>query len=67
MGIKDYIAKEFIGRELHFYCDCLFKLDHIGCIKDYEIINNEIIFIVDVDGRLIKIGINHPNLQVIAV
>lgn len=66
-GFKDYIAKEFVGRKLHFKCDCLFRLDHTGIIKGYEINNNEIIFIVDVEGKMIKIGENHPNLQVIAV
>lgn len=65
IGFKDYIAQEFIGRKLHFKCNCLFRLDHIGIIKDYEINNNEIIFIVDVAGKIIKVGENHPNLQVI--
>lgn len=65
ISFKDYIAKEFIGRRVYFKCDCLFPLDHVGMIKDYEINNNEIVFIVDVDGKIIKIGENHPNLQVI--
>ncbi len=64
---KDYIANQLIGKKLHFKCDCLFPLDHIGTIKDYEIVNNEIIYIVDVAGKIIKIGENHPNLQVIAM
>lgn len=64
---KDYIAKQLIGKKLHFKCDCLFPLDHTGTIKDYEIVNNEIIYIVDVEGKIIKIGENHPNLQVIAM
>lgn len=65
ISFKDYIAKEFIGRLVHFKCDCLFPLDHVGMIKDYEINSNEIVFIVDVGGKIIKIGENHPNLQVI--
>ena len=64
---KDYIAKQLIGKKLHFKCDCLFPLDHTGTIKDYEIVNSEIIYIVDVGGKIIKIGENHPNLQVIAM
>ena len=64
---KDYIAKQIIGKKLHFKCDCLFPLDHTGTIKDYERVNNEIIYIVDVGGKIIKIGENHPNLQVIAM
>ena len=66
-NFKHYIAKQLIGKKLHFKCDCLFKIDHTGVVKDFEITNNEIIFIVDVNGKLIKIGENHPNLQVIAI
>ena len=65
ISFKDYIAKAFIGRRVHFKCDCLFPLDHVGVIKDYEINSNEIVFIVDVGGKIIKVGENHPNLQVI--
>ena len=64
MWIKDYIAKKLIGEKLHFKCDCLFNINVIGIIKDYEINNNEIIFIVDVDGKIIKIGENHPNMNI---
>lgn len=63
-NFKQYIAKQLIGHKLHFVCDCIFKLDHTGIVKDYELNNNEIIFIVDVNGKLIKIGENHPNLNV---
>ena len=61
---KSYIAKSFIGKRLQFKCDCLLGLDHIGIIKDFEMISNEIVFIVDVDGRIVRIGENHPNLYV---
>ena len=64
---KDYIAQQLIGEKLHFKCDCLFPLNHIGIIKDYEIINNEVIYIVEVNEKIIKIGENHPNLLVNAV
>ena len=61
---KDYIAQSLKGRNLRFKCDCIVPLDVIGTIKDYEIISGEIIFIVDVKGKIIKIGENHPNLYV---
>lgn len=67
IDFKKYIASEFVGRKLRFKCDCLLPLDHIGTIKDYDIIKNEIVFIVEVNGKLIKIGENHPNLQVTAI
>lgn len=61
---KSFIAKQLIGKELHFTCDCLVPINIRGEIKDYEILNNEIVFIVDVKGRLVKLGENHPNLMV---
>lgn len=64
---KHYIAQQLIGKKLHFKCDCLFPLNHIGIIKDYEISKNEIIYLVDVNGKIIKIGENHPNLVVKAM
>lgn len=61
---KDYIGESLKGHKLRFKCDCLVPLDVTGTIKDYEIISGEIIFIVDVNGKIIKIGENHPNLYV---
>lgn len=67
INFKNFIAEQLIGKKLHFKCDCLFPLDHIGVIKDYEIVNNEIVYVVDVNNKLIKIGENHPKLQVLAM
>lgn len=53
-----------IGKTLHFKCECIFPLDKMGTIKDWEIINNEIIFLVDVGSKIVKLGENHPNLYV---
>ena len=64
---KKYIAEQLIGKKIHFKCECLFPINHIGVIKDYEIIQNEIMFVVDLDGKVVKIGENHPNLLVKAV
>lgn len=62
--IKKYMAAQFIGKRLHFKCECLIPIDSVGIIKDFEISNNEIIFIVDVNGKYIKIGENHPNMYI---
>lgn len=62
--IKQYIAKQFVGNIYRFTCDCLLKLDVTGKVLDYEINNGEIIFHVDVDKKIVKIGINHPNLTI---
>lgn len=64
---KSYIAQTLIGHHLHFKCECLMNIDVKGKIVDYEIINNEIVFIIDVGGKLIRLGENHPNLNVNAM
>lgn len=63
-SFKKYIAEQLVGKTLHFKCDCLIPLDHTGTIIGYEISGNEILFVVNVGGKIIKIGENHPNLQV---
>lgn len=64
---KKYIAEQLIGKKIHFKCECLFPINHIGVIKDYEVVQNEIMFVVDLDGKVVKIGENHPNLLVKAI
>ena len=64
-GFKNYIAKQIIGKRLRFKCDCIMKLDVAGIVVDYEIKDNELVFLVDVNGKIISIGENHPNLMVI--
>ena len=64
ISFNKYIGSHLVGKKLHFKCDCTFKLDHIGVFKDFEIINNEILFLVDIQGKIIKIGENHPNLEI---
>lgn len=63
-NFKSFVAKKLIGKTLKFYCDCIVPIDIIGTVKDFEIIGNEILYIIDVNGKIIKIGENHPNLQV---
>ena len=63
-SFKKYIAEQLVGKTLRFKCDGLSPLDHTGTIIGYEISSNEILFVVNVDGKIIKIGENHPNLQV---
>lgn len=64
MNIKDYIAKQLLGKTFRFKCNCLVKFDIIGKVVDYEIVNNEIIFIINSNNKMIKIGENHPNLEI---
>jgi hypothetical protein len=64
MNIKDYLAKQLLNETFRFKCNCLVSFDIIGKVVDYEIVNNEIVFIINSDNKIIKIGENHPNLEI---
>ena len=64
MNFKEYIAKQLIGKRLHFICECMMRIDVRGVVVGYEISHNEILFLVDVNGKIIKIGENHPNMTI---
>lgn len=64
LPFKTYIADNLIGSTLHFKCDCVFPIDVDGIIKDYEIIDGEIIFKVLVGDKIVSIGENHPKMMV---
>ena len=62
--VKEFIAEIFKGSTYHFKCDCVLSLDVSGKVFDYEINNGEIVLFVSVNSRIIKLGLNHPNLSV---
>ena len=62
--IKQYIAQQMIDQTFRFKCECLMPFDVVGRITDYEIAESEIIFTVDVRGKLMQIGTNHPKLYI---
>ena len=63
--IKSYIAEGFVGKTFRFKCDCLLNIDIVGVVKGWSLYQGEIIFEVYTDtGKLIKIGENHPNMQI---
>lgn len=62
--IKDFIAKQFLHQRFHFRCPCIVPLDFEGEIVSYDILNNEIVFHITYKDRLVKLGINHPNLTI---
>lgn len=62
--IKQYIANTFINKSFHFICDCIIPIDVKGIVQDYEIIGNEIVLLVLVNGKIIHIGLNTGSLQI---
>ena len=64
LQFKKYIAERLVGHSLLFECDCVFPIKMEGIIKDYEIIDGEIIFKVLTENKIISIGENHPKMMV---
>ncbi len=63
--IKTYIANSIVGKKVHFKCDCLLNIDLIGVVKDWELNQNEIIWdVLTESGKVIRIGENHPNMNI---
>lgn len=61
---KDLLAEQLLYKRVHCKCECIIPLDFFGYIKDYEINNNEIVYLIDNKGKIIRIGENHPNLYI---
>lgn len=52
------------GHTYHFMCDCVMHLDVTGTVVDWSISGQEVILHVDVDQKIVKIGLNHPHLTI---
>ena len=62
--IKSYLAEMLLNKRVHFKCDCAINLDVTGKVIGWRLHDNEILWDVQLDGgRIIKIGENHPNLN----
>lgn len=48
----------FVGNTYHFVSDCLVSFDIIGTVKDYSVINNELVLIVETGSKIMQIGTN---------
>lgn len=62
--MKEYIASLMVGKRFHFKCDCLFAMDFVGVIKSYKISNNQIIFLVEHNDKIIQIDENHSKMKI---
>lgn len=63
--IKTHLAETIVGKRVHFRCDCVLNIDVVGVVKGWSLYQNEILWDVLLDsGKLIKIGENHPNMNI---
>lgn len=65
--IKNVLADSLKGKTYRFKCSCIIPIDDVGIIKDYEIVNNEILFVIDFHGKIVRLGENHPNLTLSSI
>ena len=62
--LRDYLCSIFINNTYHFYSDCILRIDVVGIVADIDYISGEFVFVVNVDGKSVKIGWNTPKLQI---
>lgn len=62
---KQYVGDTLLNRKVHLTCDCIIGLDVVGTIINYEIVSNEIVYLLATDdGKLIRVGENTPDLKI---
>ena len=58
---KEIFGEYLKGKKVHYKCSCLFPMDVVGVIVDYRVDFNEVIFILESNGKKIEIGENTPK------
>lgn len=61
---KNTVASFFKGKKVNFQCDCVMRLDVTGTVVGFELAGNEIVYIVNSNNKIIRIGENTPHLRV---
>lgn len=64
VSYKEFVAKQFLNKTVRFKCDCIVPLDVTGKVINFYLEKNEIIYIIESQNKIIKIGENTPNLMV---
>lgn len=63
-SIKTHIGEMLFNKKVHFYCNCIMNIDVTGIVKGWKVVSNEVIWEVELsNGKMIKIGENHPNMS----
>ena len=59
------MADSLVGKRLHFRCNCLLNIDVVGTVKGWSLYQGEIIWdVYTKEGKFIRIGENHPNMEI---
>lgn len=64
VSYKEFVAKQFLNKNVRFKCDCIVPLDVTGKVINFYLEKNEIIYIIESNNKIVKIGENTPNLIV---
>lgn len=62
-GIKELFGDYLKGKRVHYKCTCLFPVDIVGVVVDYKIDLNELILIIESNGKRIDVGENTPKAK----
>ena len=63
-GVWDYIGQSFLNKKFRFKCECLMRMDFVGLVVDYEKNQDEMVLVVSNNCKIIRLGLNHPNLTI---
>lgn len=64
VNFKKFVGEQLKGKTVRFFCDCIISMDLVGLVVDYDVVQNEVVFLVNSCGKIVKISENHPNLQI---
>lgn len=66
MLYKDYIGQQFLNKRVRVWCDCIVKFDIKGTVLKYEVVSNEVIYTISIEGskKTARVGENTPNLNI---
>jgi hypothetical protein len=64
VSYKEFVAKQFLNKTVRFKCDCIVPLDITGKVINFYLEKNEIIYIIETNNKIVKIGENTSNLMV---
>lgn len=61
MLLKNATPSDLLGKNIKFNCECFIK-NIIGRVVDIERFKDEVIYVIDTNKKIIRIGSNHPGM-----
>lgn len=56
--LRELTGEYFKGKKLHIHSDCVVKYDITGKCVNYKVKKDELILVIDVNGKYLEVGEN---------